>query len=204
MDGIAKITKESNDEGMAGVPVTRRGTWMQLPQSRIFYPMDPHADDVVIDDIALSLSRQIRYNGLSDSPINVAHHSCNTAWLARMEGQSIAVQLAMLMHDAPEYIIGDLIRPVKVYIPTFSEIEEVIDGKIKERFNLPVIEHELQKHYDNMAWAWEKRDIFPSARNWPYTANLPDWLPKLKVWSAEYSRARFLNDFTQLRYELTH
>ncbi len=186
---------------MVGVPVTNRGTWVQLMEGRIFYPLDPKAEDVFIEDIAQSLSRQIRFNGLSDEAINVAQHSCQCSWLADVLGHNTNIQFAMLMHDAPEYIVGDMIRPIKAEFPRFEEIEHNVMEVIIERFNLPRIDHTLMKYFDNIALSWEKRDMYKSARDWPSMVEVPDWCPTMKSWTIEYSKIRFLKLFEWLMLE---
>lgn len=186
---------------MTGVPTTDRGTWMQLANGRVFYPMDPRPEEVFIEDIAQSLSRQIRYNGMSDKPISVAQHVCQCAWLADVQEQPNTVQLALLMHDAAEAYIGDMIRPLKVYFPAFIEIENSIMIVINKRFDLPTISDELLSYYDNLALGWEKRDMYESASPWPGMPELENWLPTMETWTTEYSYTRFLSLFEWLRLD---
>ena len=187
---------------MIGVPETSRGTWTQLTQGRRFYPMDPQPAEIFIEDIAKSLSKQIRFNGLADKDVNVAHHSVNAAWLAEVKGYSFEVQLAMLMHDAPEYILGDMIRPLKSLFPEFVVIENQLMVVIIRRFNLPVIDHKLIKFFDNLCLAWEHRDMYPSAENWPMLPDVPDCCYTMETWSAEKSEHMFLDMFSSLQYHL--
>lgn len=184
---------------LTGVP---KAGWVQIANGRIFYPLDPKAEDVFIEDIAQGLSRQNRFNGQSDEIVCVAQHSVQAAWLAETEDHGADVQMAMLMHDAPEYIVGDLIRPIKVKTPGFAATEAAIMAVIVEKFNLPVIDHELQKYYDDLALAWEKRDMYKSSREWPGLPTVPDWCPKMTTWTAKYSEARFLSLFHWLTLEL--
>jgi len=187
---------------MVGVPSKEDGGWMQIANGHLFHPLDPRTDEVFIEDIAQSLSRQIRYNGMSDGVINVAQHSCQCAWLAEQSGGDAKVQLAMLMHDAAEAYIGDMIRPLKVLIPEFAKIEDKIMATIVERFNLPSISHKAQKYYDNMAMAWEKRDMFRSSREWPGMLEVPSWIPVMSEWGFDYSSTRFLRMFEYLKLEI--
>ena len=192
------------EENTVGVPSTPRGTWVQVTEGRVFYPTDPQPREVYLKDIAQALSRQVRYNGLSDYFISVGQHSCQAAWMAEMEGYNAKVQLAMLMHDAPETIIGDLIRPVKIQVPIFS----VIEGKIMYAMNLgldlPIIDHKLMKYFDNLCLAWEKRDMYPSALEWPMVPDVPFYCPKMTTWPMEYTERRFTKLFEYLRLEILH
>jgi hypothetical protein len=183
----------------AGVPDEG---WIQIANGHIFHPMDPRPEEVFIEDIAQSLSRSIRYNGHSDEIINVAHHSCNCAWLADTMGYNARVQLAMLMHEGGEYIVGDMIRPLKVKFPDFILIEDDIMAAINTRFNLPIIDHKLLKFFDNLALAWEKRDLYKSSREWPHMLAVPDWCPTINPWTHSYAEERFLSLFAWLQLEI--
>lgn len=189
----------TTDTNMSGVP---EEGWIQIANGHIFHPMNPRPEEVHIEDIAQSLSRQIRYNGHSDGIINVAQHSCNCAWLADVMGHPAETQLAMLMHDAGEYITGDMIRPMKVKIPEFSVTEDAIMAAIIKRFNLPEITHKLLKYFDNIALAWEKRDLYRSSREWPNMEDVPEWCPTITTWTHTYAEQRFLNLFSWLQLEI--
>lgn len=186
---------------IVGVPSKEDGGWMQIANGHIFHPLDPRVNEVHIEDIAQSLSRQIRYNGMSDLSISVAQHSCQCAWLAEQTGGNHDVQLALLMHDAAEAYIGDMIRPLKVLIPEFKEIEDRIMAVIIAKYDLPLITPKAQKYYDNLALAWEKRDIYQSSREWPHMLDVPKWLPVMAPWSLNYAEFRFLKLFEYLTME---
>ena len=186
---------------MAGVPSKEDGGWMQIANGRIFHPLDPRVNEVYLEDIAQSLSRQIRYNGMSDRAISVAQHSVQCAWLVEQTGGSAEIQLAMLMHDAAEAYIGDMIRPLKVLIPEFAKIEDRIMEVINERYNLPTISHKALKYYDNLALAWEKRDIYKSSREWPGMMDVPTWLAPMVTWRAGEAEMRFVRMFQYLKLE---
>ncbi len=184
-----------------GVPITDRGGYMCLAKGRVFYPLDPRADEVFIEDIAQSLAHQIRYNGLSDKPVNIGQHSCQCSWLADVRGESDNVQLAALMHDAPEFIVGDMVRPIKINMPTFKKLELGIERVIGQRFNLPQIDHSIIKYYDNLSLSWEKRDMYASSELWPHMLPVPDWCPTMHTWTTDYTQHRFLSLFEWLMHE---
>lgn len=196
----------SNDNApnMVGVPVTSRGTWMQLRGGRRFYPLDPRAEEVFIEDIAHSLSRQIRYNGLSDMDLCVAQHSVNAAWLADMLGYETDVQLVALMHDAAETFMADMIRPLKVEFPDYRALENKVMDVINERFNLPSIDHNTIKYFDNLCLSWEKRDMYWSAEKWPNMLEVPKFCPIMTTWTPNYSKTRFMDLFNKLIPEVDH
>lgn len=191
-----KIEEGGGD--MAGVPVTERGPWMQLGGGRIFHPLDPSADEVNIDDIATSLSRIIRYNGHSDIWVVVAQHCCNCVTLARADGHNNRFLYALLLHDAAEAYVGDMTRPLKCALPEFKRLELNVYEVIEEALEIPKVSEDVIKHYDNLAWAWEKRDFFYSAREWPFTPELADDLPQLFQWNHGLARSKFLEEYYRL------
>ena len=104
--------------------------------------LDPSPLDIEIEDIAHGLSRVARWNGqtLGDHPYSVAAHSLLVeeifARLTPTAGPS--ERLAALLHDAPEYVIGDLISPFKAAVGgPYRDIEERIWAAITIRFSLP-------------------------------------------------------------------
>jgi 5'-deoxynucleotidase YfbR-like HD superfamily hydrolase len=106
--------------------------------------LDPTPVDVEIEDIAHGLAFVARWNGQTrgDFPYSVAEHSllveaifsrCNPAIGARW-------QLAALLHDAPEYVIGDMISPVKAAVgPDYGALDERLTAAIHIRFGLPAM-----------------------------------------------------------------
>jgi len=180
-----------------GVPDTDRGTWMQTFSGR-FYPLDPRPEEFFIEDIALSLSRINRYNGHNDSPISVAQHSVQCVKLAQWDGMELAVQKYMLMHDATEAYVGDMVRPLKSVIPKFLKIEAKVWKACVERFNIEPVNHAIVKHFDNIACAWEVRDLCTSYEDWPLMPKVPRSYPKMKSWTARRSEKEFLGMFHKL------
>jgi len=158
---------------------------MQVRDGRVFYPLDPRPEEVFIEDIAYSLARINRFNGFADAEIKVAQHLLNCQWMANMDGQDVSVQYAVLMHDTPEAYIGDMVRPLKCDMPAFREVEARIGHAINVALDVPDSDalHAIVKYYDNLAWAWEKRDHFKCSLDWPNTPLLPAYLPTMNVWN---------------------
>lgn len=176
----------------AGCPETDRGNWMQLGEGRIFYPLDPRPEEVFIEDIARSLSRLMRYNGHSDEPISVAQHCVQCVHLARLDKVNEYQLLSILLHDASEAYTGDMIRPLKMNMPEFRKAEKKVTGAIRIALDIPSCLPDTIKHYDNLAFAWEKRDLFKSAREWPNTPGLPKGLHTMISWDMEKAEQTFL------------
>lgn len=113
----------------------RIGNWMQTYSGRQFWPLDPRADEVHIEDIAHHLSAICRYNGACERFYSVAEHSVAVSYNVPSE-----MALLGLLHDATEAYVGDVIRPIKAHLIGYKEIEQSVWRAIADRFGLP---HEL-------------------------------------------------------------
>lgn len=82
---------------------------------RNFYPLNPRVEDVTIIDIAHHLSNTCRYGGAVDTLYSVAQHSCILTDYVEKNVPKVTPGecLQMLMHDASEYVLGDIPRPIK-------------------------------------------------------------------------------------------
>ena len=101
--------------------------------------LDPAPLDIEIADIAHGLSFVARWNGQTsgDWPFSVAEHSLLVVDL--MDGAPLPWRLAGLLHDAPEYVIGDLIGPVKSAVTGYGTLEARLSEAINLRFGLPAV-----------------------------------------------------------------
>ena len=101
--------------------------------------LDPAPLDIEIADIAHGLSFVARWNGQThgDWPYSVAEHSLLVEEL--YDGpEEVRWRLAALLHDAPEYVIGDMISPVKSAVgPGYAEMDRRLAEAIHLRFGLP-------------------------------------------------------------------
>lgn len=98
--------------------------------------------DVELSDIAHGLARVARWNGqtLGDYPFSVAQHSVLVLELFRAHNPDAdaAAQLQALLHDAPEYVMGDIISPFKAAMGgNYKEVENRLLAAIYLRFSLP-------------------------------------------------------------------
>jgi len=104
--------------------------------------IDPSPVDVEIADIAHGLARVARWNGQTKGPeiFSVAQHSLLVEALlgAGAPAPTANMQLAALLHDAPEYVIGDMISPFKAAIGgDYKRVEARLQQAIHIRFGLP-------------------------------------------------------------------
>ena len=104
--------------------------------------LDPAPLDIEIHDIAHGLAFVARWNGQTsgDFPYSVAEHSLLVTDLcaALSPDWPAKWRLAALLHDAPEYVIGDMISPVKAAVgPGYQMLEKRLSAAIHLRFGLP-------------------------------------------------------------------
>mgnify|MGYP001554442680 CR=1 FL=1 len=144
-------------------PVERKGKWMQTVSGRAFWPLDPHPEEIDIEDIAHALGHMCRYGGHSSRFYSVAEHSTLVSYFVPPEHA-----LAGLMHDATEAYLVDVPRPIKHNLPTYREIEGQLWAVIAVRFGLP-LELPQAVHDADVAvlFAEQKALMKPSP--------LPDW-----------------------------
>ena len=121
-----------------------RRAWQRMLSGRRLDLLDPTPVDIEIEDIAHGLAFVARWNGQTrgDWPYSVAEHSLLVEALFSEVNRGVAARwkLAALLHDAPEYVIGDMISPVKAAVgPGYGALEERLAGAIQLRFGLPAI-----------------------------------------------------------------
>src|SRR3954469_18283239 len=94
--------------------------WQRMLSGRRLDLLDPSPLDVEVDDIAHGLARVARWNGQTrgEHIFSVAQHTLLVEAIARARAPRLdrTRRLAILLHDAPEYVIGDMISPFKVVI----------------------------------------------------------------------------------------
>ena len=129
--------------------------WQRMLSGRRLDLLDPSPLDIEIEDIAHGLARVARWNGqtLGDHSYSVAEHSL---LVERLVGSlkpkaSAADRLAALLHDAPEYVIGDMISPFKAALGLdYRAFEDRLARAVRIRFGLspepdPVLEKLIKR-----------------------------------------------------------
>ncbi len=116
--------------------------WQRMLSGRRLDLLDPTPVDIEIEDIAHGLAFVARWNGQThgDFAYSVAEHSLLVEELyGRMyKSATPKTRLTALLHDAPEYVIGDMISPVKAAVgPDYGELDDRLMAAIHIRFGLP-------------------------------------------------------------------
>jgi hypothetical protein len=182
--GRYTITASTNDN--------RPGDFMQTYSGRKFWPLDPKADEVHIEDIAHALSMQCRYGGHCERFYSVAEHSVLMA--RTFANRDLA--LWALLHDAAEAYVADVPRPLKRFLPGYKEAENKVMAAICDRFGLPHEMPERVKYADECILADEIRQAMVKMA-WHEEHATPLGVT-LQFWDPERACEEFLLEFCNL------
>ena len=143
-------------------PKTPPRVWQRMLSGRRLDLINPSPMDIEIEDIAHGLARVARWNGQTSGAhaFSVAEHCVlvESLCLRLRPSLSARIRLAALLHDAPEYVIGDMISPFKAILgDDYKAVETRLEQAIHLRFglpaNLPPDSHRLIKQADRIS-AW--------------------------------------------------
>ncbi len=176
--------------------------------------LDPSPLDVEVEDIAHGLARVARWNGqtIGAHIFSVAQHSLLVEAVARQRTPRLdrSHRLAILLHDAPEYVIGDMISPFKVVIgDSYKAVELRLLAAIHLRFGLPAVLPadwtEMIKNADREAAYLEATRLagFAATEARKFFGRPPRFSATLErdyltPWPAEVAQARYLERFGRL------
>jgi uncharacterized protein len=116
--------------------------WQRMLSGRRLDLLDPSPLDIEIEDIAHGLARVARWNGqtMGDHAFSVAQHCVLVENIAVHIDKTLSkeARLKALLHDAPEYVVGDMISPFKAALGLdYKAFENRLLGAIHIRFGLP-------------------------------------------------------------------
>jgi uncharacterized protein len=122
--------------------VTQKRAWQRMLSGRRLDLLDPSPLDIEIEDIAHGLARVARWNGQTkgDHAFSVAQHCVLVVELYDHTNPNASREekLAALLHDAPEYVVGDMISPFKAALGLdYKSFEHRLLSAIHVRFGLP-------------------------------------------------------------------
>lgn len=118
--------------------------WQRMLSGRRLDLLDPTPVDIEVEDIAHGLAFVARWNGQTrgDWPYSVAEHSLLVEEIFGLTNPAAEPRwrLAALLHDAPEYVLGDMISPVKAAIGQgYGELDARLSAAVHLRFGLPAV-----------------------------------------------------------------
>lgn len=155
--------------------------------------LNPDPDLLDLETIAVALGRECRFGNHCPRFYSVAEHcviACDLAIEDGVRGDSLR---AILLHDATEAFLGDMIKPLKILLPEYQEIEHCFEVAIGVAFNLDFSLHrDVVKHYDRIMLRAEKLTMWPEdTEEWFGFAGLPPRGVNLQFLNAEEAARRF-------------
>ncbi len=201
---------------MATKPAAPPRAWQRMLSGRRLDLLDPSPLDIEIEDIAHGLARVARWNGQTKGrhAYSVAEHSLLVETLASHFQPDLdrRWRLAALLHDAPEYVIGDMISPFKAALGIdYKAFEGKLMAAIHVRFSIPPEPPQkinaLIKRADKVSAFLEATQLagFDQAEAAKFfgrprgLAGFPSKYLTLKPLPAEEAGKRFIAKFRQLR-----
>jgi 5'-deoxynucleotidase YfbR-like HD superfamily hydrolase len=189
--------------------------WQRMLSGRRLDLLDPSPLDIEIGDIAHGLARVARWNGQTSGAhiFSVAQHTLlvETIMCAADAEANDRLRLAALLHDAPEYVIGDMISPFKAALGDgYKGIEKRLLAAIHIRFSLPPLlapEIEKQIKAADRGAAYLEATLLAgfaeseAKRLFGRDPGLPDAVREdyLTPWTAAEAEQRFLDRFNALQ-----
>lgn len=177
--------------------------WIQTYTNRKFYPFDPSADDVCIEDVAHALALMCRYGGQCREFFSVAQHSVA---VSRMVPSCDA--LWGLLHDAAEAYLSDVCRPIKPHLYvgwqngflSFARIEERLLSAVAERFGLSMPMPSAVRSADLCQLERERRQLMGEP---PEEWSTSEWwdgdVESILSWKWSLAEERFLERFVEIK-----
>ncbi|CAA2144804.1 MULTISPECIES: HD family hydrolase [Methylobacterium] len=187
--------------------------WQRMLSGRRLDLLDPSPQDIEIADIAHGLARVARWNGQTAGPhvFSVAQHALLVEAIGAdlAPGRTRMQRLELLLHDAPEYVIGDIISPFKAAIgPSYKGVELRLMAAIRQRFGLPEPDEDevrLVKRADAMAAHLEATRLagFSADEASAVFGHLHPAAPEaqalIEPWPTAEAQSRFLSRFQVLK-----
>tara|TARA_R100000152_G_C6632909_1_gene79923 strand:- start:48 stop:569 length:522 start_codon:yes stop_codon:yes gene_type:complete len=153
-----------------------------------FYFLNPRPEDVNIEDIAHALSLQCRFNGHVTDLYSVAEHSIRVADIVSEHTDDPQVIMTALLHDASEAYLGDIVKPLKNFLPDYVKFEHLVEECIAKKFSIIFPFPEVVGMADKQALEEEFNSIHPFVN--------PSTHP---VYDAHEVEHRFLSYYNNLR-----
>lgn len=199
---------------------TQKRAWQRMLSGRRLDLLDPSPIDIEISDIARGIACVARWNGQTkgDHAFSVAEHSLIVADICAdiMPNISPRLELMALLHDASEYVIGDMISPFKNALGfDYKQFEERLETAIHIRFGLSATPTKQEKklikqadlacaYYEAIGLAGfsiaDANKFFDKPKN--LSKPVIQMLENLQPLSVKQAEANFLERFVQINARL--
>ncbi|USN14303.1 hypothetical protein KABACHOK_04900 [Brevundimonas phage vB_BpoS-Kabachok] len=176
---------------------------IQLASGVYFDFLNPCDTPLSIEDIAAGLSRLCRFTGQLgdhvpyDAIYTIAQHS-----VLASENCEPGHELAALLHDGAESVIGDMSSPLKQLLPCYKTVEARVENCIFTTFGVPTTLSPEVKAIDLVMLATEKRDLMPRRADddavWTMLRDVEPLPFTIEPWSPLEARLRFLHRYAYL------
>lgn len=188
---------------------TDRGYNATTATGRAIWPADPRVEDIHLEDIAWGLARICRFNGALKPGLgtySVAQHSV-LVMCAVQEAHGVKdrdLLIAALLHDAPEYVLGDMTKPTKQLYPSRKGHEAKWARIIEEWAGLPAgaLDDPRIKEQDYRAVLTEHRDLQVNTGlvDWGLDqAKAQPWTWNIVPWSIQEAAESFIDEFNSIQ-----
>lgn len=123
----------------------------------------PDYENIYPIDIAVGLSRAMRFAGHTRKPYSVAEHSIWCAEKAEeMHADKPGVAFKVLLHDAHEFLLHDVTSPFKKLLEEYNHYAQILQDAVHQRYNVRISNNDeiIIKEIDKMALEWEFENKF--------------------------------------------
>lgn len=165
---------------------------IRLRSGAYFDLADPQPDQFTIEDIAGALSKICRFGGQCDKFYSVAEHSYHCSMFCE------AMPLACLLHDAAEAFVGDMVKPLKIMMPAYSEVERRVEAVIAAKYGVNFYHPAVEK-VDHAMLIAERRALFSKdSVTWAGENTVTVIYPSFSCWLHHDAEVMFIRRFFEL------
>lgn len=170
-----------------------------------YFLTEPRLRDIHIVDIAHALALINRFGGHTQVPYSVGQHSMYVVKMLQLMTKDPLVHLHGLLHDASEFVLGDVVRPLKHSMPQYLALEAKTQALILRKLgvsDLKLAEELLVKTADNRVLLAERREIIKLCpHRWAYLNEKPAPF-KIEPENWRRTEQRFLSEFHSLKAKI--